>query len=206
VTLEGRELMVAIKQGRSGHYELAVEGFPTVRLRAINTSNPSANDVARLTEWRNRHVRSFLTEFHATEARTRHWLTSSVSSDDSRVLFMIEDRNGPIIGYVGLAFIDWAKGYAEADSVVRGDDAFPGIMSAALKALVGWGRDQLKLSSYGVRVLSDNPALRFYEKHGFQERRRAPLTSEKYGEGVAWKEMPGGAGGRQLVYMELVGS
>lgn len=202
--LRGNELVKALKAGRGGDYEVPVEGFADVRLRPVMTVDPRPDDVAKLTAWRNRYVRSFLTEFTATDDRTRNWLTRSVNNDESRVLFMIEERAGKVIGYVGLAFIDWNRGHAEADSVVRGETVAPGVMSAALRSLMKWGREDLGLHGYGVRVLADNPALGFYVKHGFREKRRAPLEQVPQPDGVAWQESGAPSGARQLVYMEHV--
>ena len=159
-------------------------------------------DVESLTDWRNRHVRSFLTEFDATVPRTRNWLTTMVDRDDSRLLFMLEDRDsGLVIGYLGLAFIDWHAGRAEADSVVRGAEGHAGAMSCALSGLLRWARSELGLISFGVRVLADNPALSFYVKQGFRESRRASLARVVRQGEIAWQEIDG-PGDRELVYME----
>jgi len=203
--LDGKTLVMDIKQGKWGDYEIPIEGFPEARLRSVTTTNPRVDDVAKLTAWRNRHHRSFLTEFTATEERTKDWLTGAVTADDSRVLFMIEERNGGVLGYVGLAFIDWANRYGEADSVVRGEAVSPGIMGAAVKSLINWGRAELKILDYGVRVLSDNPALDFYNKQGFREKSRVSLRPVRSPTGIAWEETSGlVVEGRQLVYMNYV--
>jgi len=207
-TLDRAQLLSDIKQGNRADYEIPIEGFPGARLRPVTTANPRVDDVARLTAWRNRNHQSFLSEFTATEARTRGWLTGSVTADDSRILFMIEERSGLVLGYVGLAYIDWANSYGEADSVVRGERASaPGIMGAAVKSLMSWGRRELQLRGYGVRVLSDNPALEFYHKQGFREQRRVPLRSVRTADGIVWEETSGIAGeGRELVHMVHVDS
>src|SRR5262249_7653402 len=101
----GRPLL---RRVRRQTYEIPVEGFKGVRLRSVSTASPTKADVQRLTEWRNRNPKSFQTEFVANDARTEKWLTDSVGKDDTRLLFMIEDSK-KILGYVGIAFIDWEK-------------------------------------------------------------------------------------------------
>lgn len=205
--LSGRELLQRIKQGSSGPYEVPIPGFSDAHLRAVNTANPDSTDVARLTAWRNRHVRSFLTEFTATEARTRRWLVESVAKDDSRVLFMIEDGNGSIIGYIGLAFIDWSSKKGEVDAVVRGEQMQRGVMSHAMKALINWGRRELGIKLFEVRVLADNPALAFYGKQGFKELRRSALQRIETPDGTTWQSADAETGAsRQLVHLEYVHS
>src|ERR1019366_3361000 len=121
------------------------------------------------------------------------------------------DRHlGEVLGYIGIAASDWQQLSAEADSVVRGGQRRPGLMSAALRALLAWGERELGLVAYSVRVLADNPALQFYEKFGFREMRRIPLMAERSVDGLVWREaksVPGGGHPRELVYMVLpVGS
>ena len=154
-----------------------MDGGYQASLRPVATQLDYLNelDVASLTSWRNRHVSSFLTEFNATDVQTRRWLTQQVGPDDSRILFMLDDAERKTIGYMGLAFIDWAAGTAEADAVVRGIDAPRGLMSQALRTLLSWAQGQLAFNRIGVRVRSDNPALGFYEKLGFKETHRVSL-------------------------------
>jgi RimJ/RimL family protein N-acetyltransferase len=161
-----------------------------VYLRPVATRREVQNmsDVRCLTEWRNKFVASFLTEFKATKSRTSDWLANTVGPDDSRILFMVDDPDGRTIGYMGIAFINWKTGYGEVDSVVRGRSAAKGAMTAAMGALIMWGRGQLGLDTIGVRVRSDNPALAFYRKSGFVERKRVPLSCRSASNGLVWYE------------------
>lgn len=145
-------------------------------------------DVRCLTEWRNRFVTSFLTEFRATEQRTSRWLTETVGPDDCKILFMLDDTRGNPLGYMGLAFINWAEQYGEADSVVRGAPARRGLMTLALQTLLEWAQHRLALTSFGVRVRSDNAALDFYRKAGFFETSRIPLRREEEKDSIRFVE------------------
>ena len=163
-----------------------------------------AGDVRALTEWRNRFMGSFLSEFVATEARTERWLVESVGPDDSRILFMLDDLGGRTVGHMGLASIDWDRRWAEADSVTRGGEAPRGLVTSALHALWRWGQDALGLLELGVRVRSDNSALAFYEKAGFRELHRVPLRREQLGDEARWVEDASLAESEpSLVHMEL---
>ena len=51
----------------------------------LRPAGSDAADAMRLTEWRNRFVRAFLTEFEATEERTAHWLKESVAPEATKV-------------------------------------------------------------------------------------------------------------------------
>jgi RimJ/RimL family protein N-acetyltransferase len=198
-----RVLLTTMKASASP--SLPVGDPPEAVLRPVDTRRPSPGDVLVLTEWRNRFVASFLTEFDATEERTARWLTEAVGPDDTRVLFMVDDcRDGRTIGYMGLAFIDWEGGYGEADAVVRGREAPRGLMSKAMDAMLRWGREQLGLATLGVRVRSDNPAIDFYRKFGFLEVKRVPLRREDADDMVKWVEDEALSGGEpSLVHMAL---
>lgn len=186
---------------------IPIDGAPGLRLRAVTPSEPGEGDILRLTDWRNRNPRSFLTEFQATADRTRGWLTRSIAHDDTRVLFMIEAPGQDPIGYIGLGAIDWEKRNAEADSVVRGVESSPGAMTAAMKSLLNWARRDLGIESFSVRVLADNPALAFYQKFGFRETHREALRRVVKEDCVAWEPVANAAAsgdGRWLVHLERV--
>lgn len=188
----GKNLLTAVKgaAGLAGpQMVLKVGRLATLRVVATRPAVQNPSDVHWLTEWRNKHLSAFLTEFIATEPRTASWLENIVGRDDNRILFMIDNADGLTVGYMGLAFIDWNTGYGEADAVVRGLDTVPGLMRAALQTLLAWACGQLGLSRIGVRVRSDNPALGFYRKLGFVETLRVPLISTTDAEGaIAWQE------------------
>ena len=189
----GKDLLGQVKQTAglpNSQLILPINGFEDYFLRPVATERDLQNssDVSCFTYWRNRFVNSFLTEFVATEERTATWLAETVHPDDSKILFMIENTQQDRIGYMGLAYIDWANAYGEADAIVKGENAPKGLMSAALKTLLNWAKYQLGLETIGVRVLSDNPALTFYKKLGFEETARIPLKMTIADNSVSWVE------------------
>jgi RimJ/RimL family protein N-acetyltransferase len=207
---DGRILLNAMKNTTQHHQPVLC--IPVSRpietlLRPVATRKGHLNeqDVRLLTAWRNRFVKAFLTEFKADEDRTARWLTEHVRNDDTRILFMVDDaQTCETFGYMGLAFIDWEKGTGEADAVVRGREAGSGRMSSALLTLLDWARKQLSLTTFGVRVRSDNTALDFYRKLRFQEVRRVGLRRVDTPNMTQWVEdesLP--AGEPSLVHMIL---
>lgn len=208
----GRELLTTLKATageRGATLCLPVGESVQALLRPVATTKDSLNpeDVRVLTEWRNRHVEAFLTEFRADEERTSRWLTEMVGPDDTRILFMIDDLSGRTIGYVGLAFIDWEKKSGEADAVVSGGEAPRGTMTKALRVLLNWARVQLGLSDLGVRVRSDNTALEFYRKFGFRKVERIPLRKVEEEGMIRWMEDPSHPSSEpSLVHMTLPGA
>ena len=184
-------------------------GNPPVALLRTVATRPGKlrpDDVRCLTEWRNRYVRSFLTEFVATEERTARWLTSVVGPSSDRILFMLDRPDGQTFGYMGLAFIDWERGYGEADAIVKGGDSPPGTMTHALLSLLDWAKNKLGLNQIGVRVRSDNPALLFYQRCGFVEQHRCPLGRHTIDLETVWREEPtAGTDAPALVHMLWTG-
>lgn len=191
----GRELLIAVKATTVSHSPvlcLPVGRPAEAILRPVATRKDQLNpqDVQVLTEWRNRFVHAFLHEFEASEERTAEWLTKIVGPDDTRLLFMIDDSTGTTIGYMGLAYIDWEKSYGEADAIVRGAEAAPGLMSRAMRVMLNWAHGQLGLVRLGVRVRSDNAALDFYRKFGFSKESRVSLEPRNEPDGLRWVENP----------------
>ena len=151
-------------------------------MRPVSTTPGSINaaDVRVLTEWRNRFVTSFMTEFEANDARTERWLTEVVGSETERILFMLDDLNGRTIGYLGIAFIDWEGRTGEADAFVRGVDDMPGIMKKAALTLFRWAHHELGLTTaITARIRWDNPSLPFFLRLSTENRRVALRAIEE---------------------------
>ncbi len=182
----------ALKKSAGSQVELVLPlGQPVeALLRPIATEDSTINqhDIRLLSEWRNRFVKSFLTEFHANDERTTKWLTQSVAKDPGKMMFMIDTLEGISIGHVGLGFINWETGYVEADAIVKGGQARKGLMKEALQLLLKWAETNLGLSDAWVRVRSDNPAVAFYQKVGFIEQKRISLSRKKDGDTLVWYE------------------
>jgi RimJ/RimL family protein N-acetyltransferase len=189
----GRSLVASLKATAGGPGPavlIAVGSPPTAFLRpvATRTGHLDPRDVRALTEWRNRFVHAFLTEFVATEERTARWLTELVGPKEGKILFMVDDAGGRPFGYMGLDYIDWERAYGEADAIVRGGEAPPGQMKLALQTLLSWARKKLGLRELGVRVRSDNPALAFYDKVGYREVQRVGLRKVEEPGMIRWLE------------------
>lgn len=164
---KGRDLLMYLKDRaeKSDLEKLISVGSPVqAYLRPVATclKNLDPEDIELLTKWRNKHVKSFLTEFEATNERTRNWLLNQVHSDHGKILFMLVDLEGKRIGQIGLGFINWQKRYGEADAIISGGESPRGLMKAALKEALAWAKSELLLSELCVRVRSDNSALYFY--------------------------------------------
>lgn len=148
-----------------------------------------------LTDWRNKNVNIYPSRFNATPERTLKWMRDRLLSADDRMLFLVHDRLGHLIGHLGLANcfseLSMNKSVAEIDNVVRGDaNKQPGLMSVALKTLVEWAQEKLLADKVFLRVMADNDhAIQFYRKNGFSESGRIPLYSETNGNEVNLKEV-----------------
>ena len=189
----GQALLRAVKEGtRAGAATLVLPVGTPVRalLRPIATAAGATDptDVHLLSVWRNRHVKSFLTEFDATDARTAAWLEGPIHDNGGKLLFMLDDLAGQRLGHLGLGFIDWGARYGEADAIVSGGASPPGLMKLALQTLLRWAQEQLGLQTLAVRVRSDNPAVAFYEKVGFREVKRVPLAVRRDSGFTEWFE------------------
>lgn len=173
----GREILQEWKTNPEAR--IAVGDPAEAILRPVVTLDGSIRpgDVRVLTEWRNRFVTSFLTEFEATNERTERWLKEVVGPAPDRILFMLDDLSGRTIGYLGIAFIDWEKRTGEADHFVRGVGDMPGIMKKAALTLFRWAHRELGLTTaITARIRWDNPSLPFFLKIS-TENRRVPLRA-----------------------------
>ncbi|TMD87654.1 MAG: GNAT family N-acetyltransferase [Chloroflexi bacterium] len=175
-----------------------------LRLRPLQATGAGlrARDLELLTEWRNRYRPFFLTDFTATVEQTQAWLLKS-GADPSRILFMIEREGGSPFGHAGLCNLRPADAYAELDNVVRGADGPRGAMTAAVTTLCDWAVSSLGVTALWVRVMSDNPAVSFYEKVGFRRAYDVALEFHRDGSKGIWMERPDRQiADRYLRYME----
>lgn len=189
----GKNLLMAIRDAGESGLVIPVGTSVHAILRPIPTLSTAVveEDVRVLTEWRNRHVNSFLSIFNATPERTRAWLAGPVHQNDGKMLFMVESLDGQRLGQIGLGFIDWSRGYGEADAIISGGASPRGLMRESLQTLMSWARRSLGLRDLWVRVRSDNPAVEFYRKTGFFERKRVPISERVISqEERVWSESP----------------
>ena len=122
-----------------------------------------------LSRWRNENPLLSASPFKATAEGTEAWLDKQVLAREDRILFLISEKNGRLVGHIGFSSFNYEEKGCEVDAVLRGEkNGCPGIMTHSLKALIRWGLDALKLEKISLRVLSHNlHAIRFYEKNGF---------------------------------------
>lgn len=207
--ITGGLLLKYIKEvaGSPGPQLVLPVGTPySALLRPVATQKKLQNkhDVLHLTNWRNKYTHSFLTEFEATVLKTSNWLSNTIHNDNSRIIFMVDLPNGQTIGYMGLAFINWERKYGEADAIVRGEPAPKGIMLASLEVLLNWAEGSLGINDIWVRVLSDNPALKFYKRCGFVEIKRIPLKKNIENDIIYWSEdKDANNSSRKIIYHNL---
>ena len=122
--------------------------------------------IGTLSAWRRENHFAFPTQFPVTDEGTKRWLRTAVLGVADRLLFLVCDRHGRPVGHLGYANALAGDRQMEIDNVVRGDKGVqPGLMSAALDALVAWGQEMFGPQEIHLRVFSDNErAVSFYEE------------------------------------------
>jgi perosamine synthetase len=151
--------------------------------------------IGMLARWRERSAFAFPTQFAVTRAGTATWLRRGVLDVPDRILFLVQDRFGHTVGHLGFAGAANAERAFEVDNVVRGEPGVqPGLMGAALDALLAWAQDCFRPARIHLRVFADNDhAVAFYRRHGFHETGRTPLRREEEGDAVRYVPAPAGA-------------
>jgi len=140
--------------------------------------------------WRKENERWFLSQFKVTTERTTKWFEERVIGTPDRLLFIIK-ANDKYIGHVGLFRFDFENKTCEIDNIVRGEPEIPGIMGNAVLNMMEWGKNNLDIQNYSLKVLSDNEkARRLYDRLGFIEISRIPLITVDGEDGLEWTEAP----------------
>jgi perosamine synthetase len=160
--------------------------------------------IGMLGRWREESSFAFPTRFPVTHAGTATWLRRAVLDVPDRILFLVQDRFGHVVGHLGFASADSPDRSLEVDNVVRGEKAAqPGVMGAALERLLAWGEECLRPARIHLRVFADNEhAIGFYRRLGFRDGARTPLRREVDGETVRYVPAGGARADRWFLEME----
>lgn len=141
---------------------------------------------AQLTRWRRMFMRYFLTQFEASESRTRKWLLETVVPSCDRMLFRILTEDGTAIGNFGVCGIEPNR--AELDNLIRGEHGGdPQLVYYAEIALLRWLFFRLHISDVSLHVFSNNTrTLALHSAVGFREAGRLRLTKESTADGTQY--------------------
>ncbi|MGD8562280.1 MAG: GNAT family N-acetyltransferase [Desulfarculaceae bacterium] len=135
-----------------------------------------ADVIQTMAKWAKQKNHTFPVQFPVTMPGTLSWLSDRVLANPGRMLFLVTNQTGTLVGQVG--FIDSLNDEGEMwlANILRGeDDLSPGIMTAAVQALMAWARQMFKPRRICLRVLSHNEhAIKFYNKLGFRRKGKAP--------------------------------
>ena len=150
--------------------------------------------IQALTKWRNNNIHAYTTQFVATFESTKIWLREKVLSVDDRMLFLVTDIQGKILGHMGFSNCLNSQFLFEIDNVLKGEDSlFKGLFSKAIFALMEWARKIINVEGFILRVMDDNKhAINFYKKNDFIEDKLIPLVKEKNGDFVSYREASSG--------------
>ncbi|MBW9052119.1 GNAT family N-acetyltransferase [Rhizobium mesosinicum] len=151
-------------------------GQPVGELQCIDRSmlhEPGL--IEDLTAWRNQSMPFFLTQFTATEERTRSWLENISLPATDRILFVICDLQGNRFGNFGICNI--RPGAAEFDNVIRGRTSdIRKLMLHCGEALLEWMFSGLGARTAELHVFSHNEkAMDLYTRLGFASAESLPL-------------------------------
>jgi perosamine synthetase len=140
--------------------------------------------IATFGRWREEHASAFPTQFPVTHEGTARWLRHGVLDKEDRLLFLVCDRHGHAVGHLGFAGALDGDRALEVDNVVRGEDGEPGLMSAAMEALLRWAGELFCPREVHLRVFEENDrAVRFYERLGFRADGTTALTRTESADG-----------------------
>ena len=145
--------------------------------------------IEKLTKWRNDNVFVYPTQFTATIESTKKWMTRGLLEIDDRILFLVVNKCGQLIGHMGFNSCHNQELVMEIDNVVRGElSTAPGLFGKALLSLIDWARKTINCEGFILRVMDDNShAINFYRNHGFVEKETIPLIKEPSDEIVNYR-------------------
>ena len=167
--------------------------------------------ISLLSAWRAENSFAFPSQFPVTDEGTARWLRANLLDVDDRLLFLVVDPFGREVGHLGFANAINDTREVEVDNVVRGArGSAPGIMSAAMRALVRFAEETLQPESIFLRVFDDNThAIDFYRRLGFADGGLLPLRRHAEGDAVFYRPCDDGeetAPDKRFLRMDLAAS
>lgn len=150
--------------------------------------------IEKLTTWRNENKTVYPSQFVATTKSTKDWMLQRLLDVPDRILFLIVNKHGKVIGHIGfanaLADLNNDLCSLEIDNVVRGvKEESKGIMAAAMNSLIAWADEKLMPEQIILRVFSDNQhAIQFYLNNGFNKANTIPLFKEERADSVFYSD------------------
>lgn len=148
------------------------------------------NVIKKLAQWRSENSLFFPTQFPVTLEGTQRWLRSHLLDVDDRLLFLVTDKHGEMIGHLGFANAFNEQSTLEVDNVVRGiKDSNKGLMHLAMLRLIDWAEEFIAPRHIFLRVFDDNlHAIKFYQQLGFAADGLIPLRVTKNAETISYHE------------------
>lgn len=140
------------------------------RLTPISKEMASESSVIeRLAKWRQQYMKYFLTQFVASNERTYLWLNNFVIPDDTRILFLIQDEEGKLIGNFGTCNI--GENEAELDNLIRGErGGDPKLIFFAEISLMDWLYQSLGVEDIYLHAFSNNSkTINLHTSVGFEK-------------------------------------
>jgi RimJ/RimL family protein N-acetyltransferase len=122
------------------------------------------SDAEILRQWKNEHREYFFYKQEISKEEQEKWLVS-LSNRENDHMFIILDKDKPV-GSIGTRLY---QEFVDIYNVILGDKSFKGkhIMTHAVWASVAFSNMVLVNRPVRVRVLRSNPAIKWYEKIGF---------------------------------------
>ena len=147
----------------------------------------------KLTAWRQRYMRYFLTQFVATSERTLSWIRRVVLPSPDRILFLVYSAEGDLVGNSGVCSL--RPPYGELDNLIRGEKGGDArLIYFSEIALLRWLYGSLGCQRIGLQVFSNNrPTIALHSSVGFSVLRNHKLTFTDDGDGRTYR-MDSGSG------------
>lgn len=170
------------------------QGYDTVaQLRPIPSilEGQAQKDAFLMAQWRNHHREAFFTWITASEGKTKEWLRTCYSVNNSDIIFMIESNDGLPFGHIALYNFDFDRLCCELGRVLRGTRGGPkGGMALAAKTLIDWAVITLKIYGLFVEVFENNSqAISLYKRCGFHTVAQIPLRRVAADDMVKWEKI-----------------
>ena len=165
-------------------------GYPTVDLVCFSADKADdAQFIAMLANWRQDNMATYPRQEKITEEGTKRWVLNQLVNRPDRILFLVRQQDGGLVGHMGLSSFNPDDCSAEFDNMIKGDKSGQrGVMTDASNLMFRWAHEGIGIKRIWGRFFYDNfRVVALYHRAGFVPALLEPIRRVTYPTYTQWE-------------------
>lgn len=126
--------------------------------------------INKILKWRIENKKFYDQKMSPTFASTRNWLENEILKNPDRIMFLIYDEYGQLMGHQGIINKEFLKNSIELDNLVLDNSVVLVDQVKIIKNIINWSIKTINVEKIYLRIFSNHKAkIDLYKKAGFYE-------------------------------------